>query len=74
MTNPVDGINSATNIANSLSSLGFLDQNKATRNDAEKLGDTIQKLSTSVGALIPGVGPVVAALGAVIGCIGGLSG
>jgi hypothetical protein len=74
MSSSVDGINSATNIANSLSSLGFLDRNKSSRNDVEQLGDNIQKVSTAVGCVIPGSGPFVAALGAVIGCLGGLSG
>ena len=74
MSNSVDGINSVTNIANSLSSFGLLDRNKRSRNDVEQLGDNIQKVSTVVGYAIPGSGPFVAALGGLIGCLGGLSG
>ena len=74
MTTPTQGINSVNNIANSLSSLDFLDRDKSTRNDVEKVGDGIKSLSTVVGGLIPGAGPIVSLIGAAIGVLGGLSG
>jgi hypothetical protein len=74
MSSSIEGVNSTSNIAKSLSSIDLFDKDPSTRNDAEKLGDNISGLATGVGAFIPGLGPIIGAIGAVVSVIGGLSG
>jgi hypothetical protein len=68
------GENSVNNIANALTNLDFVDRDKSSRNEVEKLGDGIKQLSSGLGGLIPGAGPIVAMIGTVLGVLGGLSG
>jgi hypothetical protein len=74
MSSSIEGVNSTSNIAKSLSSIDLFDKDPSTRNDAEKLGDNISGLATGVGAFIPGLGPIISAVGAAVAFIGGLSG